>query len=220
VICVKSSYVRYGVPERKFLKNEIFSPPGVDTERYMPANEVGDKFIVLHVSSISIIKGIQYLLVAWELIVDDINGKMLLVGPIDQNMRAILKSKKWRNVEWVGKTDDPISYYRKASVFVSPSISNAGPRTVLEAMAYEVPAIVSDNCGVSESIENGVDGLVYKYDDVERLADHLKWSFNNRDKLREMGKEARKKVMSYRIDYYFDSVFKRIMQVETQELEK
>ena len=68
-------------------------------------------------------------------------------------------------------------YCQKASVFISLSVSDAGPYTVLEAMACEVPIIVSDHCGVSELIDNGVDSIVYRYDDIDKLASQLKWLF-------------------------------------------
>ena len=44
-------------------------------------------------------KGVQSLLEAWDSIVDRIDGKLLLVGPIDQNMKAVQQMKKWQNVE-------------------------------------------------------------------------------------------------------------------------
>ena len=87
-------------------------------------------------------------------------------------------------------------------------------------MACEVPAIVSTHCGVSESIDDGIDGFLYEYDDINRLAQHLKWSFENREALRTMGRQARKKVMTYTINDYFESVMRRIDQVSSLDNNK
>lgn len=211
---VRDSYIRYGVPEDKFLGDVEFAPPGIDTVSFSP--DYGRQegiFTVLHVSSISIIKGVQYLLDAWESLAGEIEGRLLIVGPADRDMRRLLARRKIRNAKWVGRASDPVSYYQAASVFVSPSISDAGPRTVLESMACGVPAIVSDHCGVSRSITSGENGFVYRYDDVAELASLIRWSCNNREKLREMGKRAREMVQGYSVKNYSSEIEQRIAAV-------
>ena len=211
---VRDSYVKYGVPENKFLGGGEFAPPGIDTVRFSPdATRQDATFTVLHVSSISIIKGVQYLLDAWESLADEIEGRLLIVGPADRDMRRLLAKRKIRNSEWVGRARDPVAYYRQASVFVSPSISDAGPRTVLESMACGVPAIVSDHCGVSRSITQGDNGFVYHYDDVAELASLIRWSCNNREQLRDMGKRARATVQGYSVMNYSGEIEQRIAAV-------
>ena len=211
---LRDSYIKYGVPADKFLGGVEFAPPGIDTDRFSPdASCQTDEFTVLHVSSMSIIKGVQYLLDAWEILAHRIDGRLLIVGPADRDMRRMLMSRKIRNVEWMGRTSDPAAYYRRASVFVSPSISDAGPRTVLESMACGTPAIVSDYCGVSRSISSGENGFVYHYDDVARLASLIEWSYQNRGQLREMGQRAHEMVKDYSVSNYSGEIQQRIAAV-------
>jgi glycosyltransferase involved in cell wall biosynthesis len=208
---MRDSYIKYGVPMQKFLGDVDFAPPGIDTERFYPdESEHDEEFIVLHISSISIIKGVQYLLDAWERLADTIDGRLIILGPADRDMRRILTRRKISNMEWLGRTNDPASWYRRASVFISPSLSDAGPRTVLEAMACGLPAIVSDHCGVSRSISPGENGFVYRYDDPVELASHIEWSYKNREELREMGRKARKMVANYSLSDYGEEIEQRI----------
>jgi glycosyltransferase involved in cell wall biosynthesis len=56
-------------------------------------------------------------------------------------------------------------------IFVSPSLSDGGPITVLEAMASGVP-VVSTNIGIArEAIEDGVSGRLVAVRDARALAD-------------------------------------------------
>lgn len=211
---VRSSYLQYGVPEAKFLKGLDYAPPGIDTRLFSPnPGQEADVFTVLHVSSISVIKGVHYLLQAWERIADEIDGRLIIVGPADRDMRHILTSRKVRNAEWVGRVRNPVDYYRSASVFVSPSISDAGPRTVLEAMACGTPAIVSDHCGVSEVIRHGVNGFVYRYDDVSALASHIKWAALHPEQLKAMRACAYETGRRHQMSDYSSEIEQRIEAV-------
>lgn len=212
---IRDSYLRYGISENKILLGAgDCEPPGVDLARFRPEKtRREDQFMVLHVSSITVIKGVQYLLEAWQKVADRIAGELVLVGVLDRDMRNILSRYKCAGVKWMGPTTNPASYYHKASVFVSPSLSDAGPRTVLESMACGVPAIVSDRCGISTSIETGHNGFVYHYNDISRLAELIEWCYQNRDQVRKMGQEALDTVKGYNVADYSRDVWARINTV-------
>lgn len=211
---IRDSYVRYGVPVEKLFGGDVFEPPGVDIDKFHPADNGEIRpFTVLHLSSISVIKGVQYLLDAWQRIVDRIEGRLVLVGPVDGDMRRVFARSKVKQVEWVGRTDDPAAYYRNSSVFVSPSVSDAGPRTVLESMACGVPAIVSSHCGISEVIEPGRNGMVYHWNNVDELAALLLECYENQNALRKMGAQARETVLAYSVGNYAHDVWNRICAV-------
>ncbi len=208
---LRDSYMKYGVPRQKFIGEVDFAPPGIDINRFCPdEDEHAEEFIVLHISSISIIKGVQYLLDAWESLADTIDGRLLIIGPADRDMQRVLARRRTKHMEWLGRTKDTVSWYRQASVFGSPSLSDAGPRTVLEAMACGLPAIVSDHCGVSTAINSGENGFVYQFDNPEALASHIEWSYRNRDKLQEMGRKASKMVADYSLTDYGEEIEQRI----------
>jgi glycosyltransferase involved in cell wall biosynthesis len=212
---IRDSYVRYGVEENKLLSGtNKYEPPGVDLKRFCPVKAGReDHFVVLHMSSITVIKGVQFLLDAWQKVANRIAGELVLVGQIDRDMRKILGRYKCQNVKWTGPTNNPVSYYHMASIFVSPSLSDAGPRTVLESMACGVPAIVSDHCGISSSIETGYNGFVYHYNDVDRLAELIEWCYRNRDQVQKMGQVALDTIKGYSVANYSDDVWTRINAV-------
>ena len=76
-------------------------------------------------------------------------------------------------------------------MFVSPSLADSGPFTVLEALASGLPAIVSDACGASRLIRDGVDGFVYPWNDTGALRERLRWCLEHPGELAAMGQAAR-----------------------------
>lgn len=212
---IRDSYIRYGLNENKMLGGTgDCEPPGIDLERYSQ-RKTGqqEKFIVLHLSTITAIKGVQYLLAAWNKVAPRISGELVLVGEMDKDMRKVLRRNKSDSVSWVGPTTSPQEYYQNASVFVSPSISDAGPRTVLESMACGVPAIVSDRCGISASLDSGCNGFVYHYNDIDRLAELIEWCYSNREQVQLMGDNALRSVKGYDVANYPADVWERINAV-------
>lgn len=212
---IRDSYIRYGVNENKMIGGTgDCEPPGIDLERYAQ-RKTGrrEKFIVLHLSTITAIKGVQYLLAAWNKVASNISGELVLVGELDKDMRKVLRNSRNDSVRWMGPTANPQEFYQKASVFVSPSISDAGPRTVLESMACGVPAIVSDRCGISESLDSGSNGFVYHYNDIDRLAELIEWCYSHREQVQLMGEKALQSVKGYDVKNYPVDVWERINTV-------
>ena len=210
---LRDSYLKYGLdPARVLTGAEHCEPPGVDIDRFRPAEEAGtrEEFVLLHVSSITVIKGVQYLLDAWQSLRDRVRGRLLLVGPLDRDMKILRGRYADPTIEWTGAVRDPLAYYRRATIFVSPSLSDAGPRTVLEAMACGVPAVVSDQCGIASSIEPGVNGFVYQYDNVPALAGLIERCYRERELVRSMGTAARETVQGYSIGDYPGEVWQRL----------
>lgn len=62
----------------------------------------------------------------------------------------------------------------------------------VEAMAHQVPCIVSHVTGIAEYIQNGIDGLIFRSEDTKELAEKIKWCIENREELPGMGVRSRK----------------------------
>ena len=85
--------------------------------------------------------------------------------------------------------------YREAICLLLPSRRESFGMVVLEAMALGTPAIVSDRVGAKDLIEEGRSGIVVPYGDDEGLAKAMKWILDDPERAREMGREARRRVI-------------------------
>ncbi|WP_237481678.1 glycosyltransferase family 4 protein [Lichenibacterium dinghuense] len=79
-----------------------------------------------------------------------------------------------RTVGWQGP-EAVQRYLREAGALVFPSIWYEGqPLTVLEAKALGTPVIVSDGCAGRDCIADGVDGLWFRRNDADNLAQAIR----------------------------------------------
>ena len=93
-------------------------------------------------------------------------------------------------------------------VFVSPSISDGGPITVLEAMASGI-AVVSTNIGVArEAIEDGSSGRLVLPRDARSMADAVISLCGDAESRAAMGARGRETVLAgFTIEHMVERVF-------------
>ncbi len=112
-------------------------------------------------------KGMQYLIEACEKLTDEI-GIMVLGGRADSVQ--MIKGKNVYPLKYVAEVNDVVQIYNAADVFVTPTLEDNLPNTVMEAMACGVPCVGFGIGGVPEMIEHGVTGCVASYKSADDLA--------------------------------------------------
>lgn len=128
-------------------------------------------------------------------------------GKKKDQLQALIDSLQASDkVKLMGRTNDLIGAYKRASLFVLSSNHEGMPNALLEAMAIGLPCIATDcPTGPSEMIENGENGLLVPVDDAEKMREAIEYMYNNREKAEEMGKRAREFVSkNYRIEKIVD----------------
>ncbi len=80
----------------------------------------------------------------------------------------------------------------QADVLVCPSREDPMPTVAAEAMMHGVPCILSDATGTAGYIQDGMDGIVFRSEDAEQLADKMIWCIEHPGQLADMGIRARK----------------------------
>lgn len=110
---------------------------------------------------------------------------------------------------------DLADLYRRASVFVLPSVEEGMALSVLEAMASGLPVVVTPNTGAADLIEHGREGLVVPARDPEALARAMLELYEDEPKRRAMGEAAAETARRWTWDAYGDRVvdaYTRIVQ--------
>ncbi len=116
-------------------------------------------------------KGYLYLLEAWrKLALPD--ARLLIRSSSDfsayPKLAELLKTTP--NVEIIEYVPDIAAFYRRCDLFVLPSMDDGFGMALFEAMANGVPSIATRNCGASELLQDGLDGLVIDAGSVEQLS--------------------------------------------------
>jgi glycosyltransferase involved in cell wall biosynthesis len=190
----RQSFVTGGVEEEKL--HLLAGTFAIDCDRFAPEEgNRGDRvFRALHVSQMNLIKGVGYLLDAWSKLQLD-SAELVLVGTMEAGVKGIYERIAPPHTRIEGFIDDLSPYYGEADVFISPSVADLHPYTVLEAMASGIAVIVSNRCGISEVVDQGVNGFVYPYDDADSLAEHIRWCYDHPEELIQMGIAARESAL-------------------------
>ena len=97
--------------------------------------------------------------------------------------------------------------YASVDAFVTPSLRDNLPNTIMEAMACGTPCVGFNVGGIPEMIDHRVNGYVARYKDAADLADGIRYVLDNRE---ELGRNAREKVMR---EYSEETVAKKYIEV-------
>jgi len=195
----------------------MYIPNGVNTEIFYPNNEKQSKEIsvlptnnendikVLYVGVIDKRKGLDNLLPAFKSLAEQYPQSVLfLVGPKNRedyydhfynSMKEITADlEKQHRVVFIKYTDNIVSCYRAADVFVLPSRQEGMPNVILEAMACGLPVIGTNISGSEDLIENQINGYLVNCEDQNALAKALQNLLSNKEKRDKMGQESIKRI--------------------------
>jgi glycosyltransferase involved in cell wall biosynthesis len=174
-----------------------YIPNGVDTEKFKPSQPNNEENIILTVSHLRQIKGLDTLIDALAEI--ETEYKWLCVG--EGPYRGGLEEKAERNeinVEFVGRVnhDKVHNYYQRADIFCMPSKDEATSISALEALSSGLPIIASDIEGLREIVDNGVNGFTFELGNSKALKESLEKILEGGELRKNISDNNREKALS------------------------
>jgi glycosyltransferase involved in cell wall biosynthesis len=196
-ICLPSSFAKRTFLEKGIPENKILHIPyGVDLSNFKQISKNDNVFRIIFVGSLSIRKGVYYLLKAYKEL-NLKNSELLLVGPIWDEIKPILNK-----FDGFYKAIGPVpqkelyKYYSNSSVFVLPSIEEGLAMVQLQAMACGLPVICTTNTGGEYVVRDGIDGFIIPIRDVEKLKEKILYLYENPEICKQMGQNAKERAKS------------------------
>jgi len=181
---------------------------GVDTERFDSekvsldgvdaslANSLGGIFI--SVGRLEREKHFDHLLKAFLLVKQKRSDFKLLImgdgaeGDYLKNLSIALNLQN--NIEFLGYIKGVEKFLKVSNVFVFASSREGLPVSLMEAMAMEKPIVAYNIRGVRDLVEDGANGFLVKFGDIDTLAERILYLMENPDIAKEMGKRGREKI--------------------------
>ncbi len=179
------------ITDGKFLSPDriVWIANGIDLERFDPRrfsdqdrhalrNELGipdQAFVIGIVARMVIEKGFRELFAAFARFNREVpNSYLVHIGPVDRSRRGEITpsdadSSILDKCRFLGERFDVEKYLSIMDVFCLPSYREGLPRSVLEANAMGVPAVVTDVRGCSEVVEGGLNGILVEPRKVDPL---------------------------------------------------
>ncbi len=174
-------------------------PNGVLLERFPFVDKPGDD--ILFVGRLVPRKGVHELIEAFHLIEQEIPGNLVIVGggsPAYETQLGNLAMKLniAHRIHFEGYCDHRQlgRYMQNARLFAIPSLYEPFGIVALEAMASGIPVVAYDVGGLSEIIDDQKTGFKIHVGDIDRLANQLKYVYENIDLLDVLRRQARQKV--------------------------
>jgi glycosyltransferase involved in cell wall biosynthesis len=194
---LRQSFIRaYGVPaERVFNVGggiNLDQPPTVDPAKAWTASRI------LFIGTEFVRKGGDQLLAAFKVVREAIpNAELDIVGPSHvDNLPAGATLHGHLSKADPAQRQKLEQLLRSASLFVLPSLYEPFGIAPLEAMWYQLPAVLTNAWALSEFVTPGVNGELVEKGSAEDLAETLVVLLSEPDKLAAMGVRARESVLA------------------------
>lgn len=151
---------------------------------------------ILYVGRLERTKGIDFLIRAMKLLDRECHLDIIGVGRMRKKLEQLAYnlqlSNKVRFWGWIPNVELR-KYYKKAQVFVLPSVwPEPLGIVILEAMANSVPVVASGVGGIKDMVKEGETGFLVKPKDVRELAHKIKNLLDNSELRRKCGENGKK----------------------------
>jgi glycosyltransferase involved in cell wall biosynthesis len=185
---------------------------GVDTKKLNPKNvsesdkkEIKEKFslsaethVIVSVGRLEREKHFEHLIEALRIVKEkEVRFKFFIAGngPLSSSLLKVAKSFGLEEeLVLLGHIDEISNLLSLSDVYVTASLREGLPVSVMEAMAMEKPVVAYNIRGVRDLVEDGVNGFLVPFGDVNGLAEKILYLMKHPEVAEEMGKKGREKV--------------------------
>ncbi len=156
---IAADLAAFGVPEHAILRipNGVEIPEGVVPGR-------GGTLRCVYLGRIDPEKNIEMMIRGFAKLPESVDARLAIVGDGESReaLEALTLTVDTRHrISFTGAVTDVDSIYRDADVFLSTSESEGMSNSMLEAMSYAVVPVVSNVSGVSDLVQDGVNGRLF-----------------------------------------------------------
>lgn len=164
------SFVEEGCPERIL---SLF--PFVPDPRYRPcpAPLATDTFDVVYSGRLCVTKGVPLLVDAVRRLPHADLRLVLVGGWGTSGMRRFLQNACAEDPRIRVGPGDPLSRLQRARLFAHPAYEDGFAYAPAEALACGVPVLVTEDTGMKELVEPGVNGLILPTGDIDALSEAI-----------------------------------------------
>jgi glycosyltransferase involved in cell wall biosynthesis len=217
VIFAISPYLFKSAKEKYECKSVVYVPIFVDTnhfkmhqrDREKIRKELGikkDEIVIGYAGSFRYVEGVPFLLQAFKNLTKKYSKiKLAIVGKVylsncEDNIPKFVKDMNLENEAILipSQPHEEVPKFLSAfDVLCCPKIdcevnSAANPAKVVEYLSMGLPTVASAVGGITDTIEDGVDGFLVKPDDVKDLEEKLEWVILNPELAKEIGENGRR----------------------------
>lgn len=189
---------------------KVILPNPVDIgRRYSAMSPMADKINFLYVGQMEKHKGVLFLVEAFKNILAEYPTAYLnLVGEggVLEEAKKIGDNPRIKFHDYL-EPQKVQELYLNSQILVVPSLCyENSPTVIYEAFSYGLAVIASRIGGVTELIEEGVNGFTFTAGDEDDLFRAMKYCLDNRDKLAKIGETAKHYIAQFDSKVYIKKI--------------
>ncbi|MFQ6135096.1 MAG: glycosyltransferase family 4 protein [Nitrososphaerales archaeon] len=225
------SLLKMGLPQERIR----VTPSGIldealnhfDGYEFLTRHSIEGRPVILYLGRLHPMKGPQYLLKAAPKIIEQHpNAHLVFVGPEQDGYADRLREMSERLgvsrhvslLEPIYDFEEKMNAYASCDIFTLPSGYEGTSQAVFEAMAQSRPIVATDRGGIPFQVEDGREGLLVKYGDVEGFAEAVLRLLKDRELASQLGSNAREKVKRFTYSLLakdLESIFLSLLESHT-----
>ncbi|WP_443936919.1 glycosyltransferase [Pedobacter sp. MW01-1-1] len=184
------------------IETKIFKPyVKADAKKILKINP--DKFVLMSgfmPSKNDKHKGTPYLIEALEILskrkgIKRENIELVIFGNKDNAEMPVFPFKT-TFLGTISKDEHLAKCYSAADAFITPSLEDNLPNTVMESLACATPVVAFTTGGIPDMVSHLKNGYLAQYENAEDLANGIEWLYYHSNK-EEIQKEARLSILSH-----------------------
>ena len=191
---VYRSFVEQGIPANKLR----LLPYGVNLSRFQPVDKPTlQRFDMLFVGGMSLRKGVQYLVQAYQKINHPAKSLTFVGAPSASLIQALTERGLWPEDAIVlghMPQTELKQIMSRSHVLVLPSLEEGLAMVMAQAMACGCPVVASNHTGAEDLMTDGVEGFIVPVRNVSALTEKLQHLADEPTLRDEMGNKALQKV--------------------------
>ncbi len=203
----RQKFIEGGLPAEKIVVKPNFVNPD-------PGVGQGSGGYALFVGRLSVEKGLDTLLAAWEQLSEQMPLKIVGDGPLAPQVESAVK--RLPSVEWLGRRPMPEVHQlmgeAKFLIFPSKWYETFG-RVAVEAFAKGTPVIAANIGAIAELVDDHRTGLKFQPGNSVDLANKVEWALAHPQELSQMRLRAR---AEFEAKYTAQKNYSRLMEIYNQ----
>lgn len=199
--------------------SSINIPNPINTSLFKPLNKVEvKKQLGLNPSKKNILfaaenvfnveKGFVHLVEALKEMTLEEKGQiqLVIIGKTKEQLDLGIETKY---MGYISDASTLVNLYNAANLFVTPSLQDNLPNTVMESLACGTPVVAFETGGIPEMVDHKINGYIACYKDAKDLASGMAWALFEADG-KSLSENARKKVVE---SYSEEVIAKRYLKL-------
>jgi N-acetyl-alpha-D-glucosaminyl L-malate synthase BshA len=180
---------------RNFVNCDVYQANPALIAEMRPQFASADEKLLVHLSNFRPVKRVADVVTVFAKVAAAMPARLLLIGDGPDRSTAEYLARKLGvrdRIHFLGKQDNVNELLPVADLMLMPSEMESFGLAALEAMACRVPAIATSVGGVSELIDDGVNGLLFDVGDTDAMASAAIDLLGDAPRLEAMAIAARK----------------------------